>query len=68
MNGALNVRDKARVDALLAPVGKTSKILNARQISAGMNDLFVMPKPSLKGTNIALSSPQGWRLGAQPLS
>ena len=63
---ALDVRDKSRVDALFAPVGRISKILNARQISAGMDDLFAMPKPSLKGAHIALSSPRGWRLGAQP--
>tara|TARA_A100001011_G_scaffold305717_1_gene320400 strand:- start:638 stop:802 length:165 start_codon:yes stop_codon:yes gene_type:complete len=25
-----------------------------------------MPDLSLKGTHIALSSPRGWRLGAQP--
>lgn len=63
---ALNARDKARVDGLFAPVGRISKILNARQISAGMDDLFAMPKPSLKGSHITLSSPRGWRLGAQP--
>ena len=63
---ALNAREKARVDALFAPVGRISKILNARQISAGMDDLFAMPKPSLKGSHITLSSPRGWRLGAQP--
>ncbi|MEC7512602.1 MAG: glutathione binding-like protein [Pseudomonadota bacterium] len=63
---ALNARDKAHVDGLFAPVGRISKILNARQISAGMDDLFAMPKPSLKGSHITLSSPRGWRLGAQP--
>ena len=52
---ALNARDKARVDGLFAPVGRISKILNARQISAGMDDLFAMPKPSLKGSHITLT-------------
>ena len=62
----LNVRDKALIDTLFAPVGRISKILNARQISARTDDLFAMPKPSLKGTYIALSSPRGRRLVAQP--
>lgn len=63
---ALNLRDRKRVDALFAPVGGISKILTAKQISAGMDKMFDVPKASLKGTHIRLSEPRGWRLGAQP--
>ena len=54
LSGTERTRQSPR-DGLFAPVGKISKILNARQISAGMDDLFAMPKPSLKGTHITLS-------------
>ena len=61
----LNARDKVRGGGLFALVGRISKILNARQISAGMDDLFAMPKPSLKGSHITLRSPRGSRVRAQ---
>jgi hypothetical protein len=63
---ALNARERDRVNKLFAPVGKISKILTARSISADMDDLYDLPKASLKGSHIKLSSPRGWRLGAQP--
>ena len=64
MGSEMCIRDS--VDALFAPVGKISKILSARPISADMDDLYDLPKPSLKGSHITLTSLRGWRLGAQP--